>query len=444
MLGLVLASIAVAFLGKAAFADSRIDRERCGRMANASAQAECYRSLVERDHIGSKAEYERCLRITPPTGRANCFRALLREKVRDKAAAPPTPVAKPPPTPAEVSSPPAAAAAPPPAAAAVPPPPAPGSPGTVEETVYGFLEHRHLFREGDRKDLGYAVAIALATMLAVAAVVVFARKWMFLPHRTAEPDDERRWSLEVDDPTLRDAQGDLERPLAVEEQKAVRPLEIERNVSRESLLADALREEKAEAERKLVATSEALNQTKTALGQAQARLSEQLLEAKDFALRYERLKDIKATLEQSLAARTEALARVEASANDLRARLAEAENTRQETVSRLEASRAEAGDLHIKCARLQQTLDQVTKQSEEILGLLEASANDLRARLAEAENARQETVSRLEASRAEAGDLHIKCARLQETLDQVTKQSEEILALLNRTLKNPVGGSNFY
>ena len=118
LLGFVLVSIAVAFLGKAAFADSIVDRDHCDRMANAIAQAECYRSLVERDHIGSKAEYERCLGITPHTGRANCFRALLSEKVRDKAAHPPT-------RGAELS-----------------PPPASGSPGHVEETVYGFLEKR--------------------------------------------------------------------------------------------------------------------------------------------------------------------------------------------------------------------------------------------------------------------------------------------------------------
>ena len=204
-------------------------------------------------------------------------------------------------------------------------------------------------------DLGYVVAIALIAVMAVAAIVLFKLTGGIHSHRTTGTKDERvRW-MEVDDPTLRNAVADLEQRLAVQEQKVARPIEIEGNVLEKS------------------------TQTKIALIQAQARLSEQVLEAKDLAQRYETLKDIKAALEQSLAARTEALTRVEALANDLGARLAEAENAGQETASRLEVSRAEAGDLEIKCAKLQEALDQVVKQSEEKLALL----NEAKGRMTE-------------------------------------------------------------
>jgi DNA recombination protein RmuC len=216
---------------------------------------------------------------------------------------------------------------------------------------------------------------------------------------------ERLQQLETEATRLKGDKANLELRLAVEEQKASRLPEMERAIAERIKLAETLGEGKGTAERQLAVSSEALTRVEMALKEAKARLvtTEEALEI---------LRSEKAGLEEALAGRTEAVYRLEIFVEDLRGRLGASEQTREQTVTRLEIANTEKGDLQSEIAR---TTAVIIEKS--------TAADKLSAQPSHATEA-------LIAVQKEVGDLRSRLASVDETLEQERKQAGEKLALL--------------
>ena len=256
-----------------------------------------------------------------------------------------------------------------------------------------------------------ALAAAAASVALVAVVVVLVRRSVSAPNRMTDADEWIR-QLQAEVSSLREGKADLERRLAVEEQKALRIPELERALAERSEQIDALRDGKGAAERDLATATEALALTRKSLSQAEARTAALSAEIEAGSERYEMLRQEKSKLDETVAAKAEAVAGMEAAARELRQRLEAAEKARD--------------DVSVRNDKLKEEKAALEKLAAEKAAFLEeksAAADALRKDLERTAAARDDTSKEL-------GDLRSRHAKLQETLDQVTRQSDEKLALL--------------
>lgn len=249
----------------------------------------------------------------------------------------------------------------------------------------------------------FATAILMAVVVALLAGTLFRRA---APSGLdSSGSTERLQQLEAEATRLREDKADLERRLAVEEQKASRVPEIERAAADRTKLAETLGEGKATAERQLAVSSEALTHVEMALKDVKARLAiaEDALEV---------LRSEKAGLEEALASKTEALSRLEVSVEDVRGRLAASDQARERTATRLETANAEKSELQSEIAR-----------TTAILAEKSAAVDKLNEQLGDATEA-------FAAAQKEVGEQRSRVATLDETLEQERKQAGEKLVLL--------------
>lgn len=258
----------------------------------------------------------------------------------------------------------------------------------------------------------HIVLVAVAVAVSVAAILVLLVRRALSRAGSPRDVDERIQQLGADVFALRDAKADLERRLAVEEQKALRVPELERIAEARSQQIDALREGKAAAERELAASGEALAQARKSLSQMEARAAALADDIEAAGERHEMLRQEKSRLDESLAAKAETIAGMDAAARELRQRLEAAENARDDGLSRNDRLKEEKALLETQVAEKAAFLEEKA-----------AAVDALRKRL-------EDTIAALEAATKDRGDLRARNATLLETLEQVKKQSDEKLALL--------------
>ena len=268
-------------------------------------------------------------------------------------------------------------------------------------------------------ELAYALAVAAvaAVLAAILAALLVLRRISVPSGAGGDSDALVRLTEEVS--ALKDARSELERRLAVEEQKASRVAELEAALRERSAAADGLRDLKADAEKDAAAAREALEAAQAALAEMRSRIGELQGEARDRAVREDELTRGKADLESRLAAREEALARVEAATDDLRRRLVAA-------LESADAARALGDELRRERADLEGQL----AARAEALSRTEAVAADLRERLETERRSLTEARARIDAETKAHADLRIRHAALRETLDQERSQAAERLALM--------------
>ena len=305
--------------------------------------------------------------------------------------------------------------------------------------------------------LYYAVALALLAILAGLAVARFQRQTR-RAETTAREASEHAHQAEADIGSLRMAKFDMERRLAVEEQKAARIPELERALTAAAGRIDASRSEKVAAESETAVAREAVTRLEASLGDAKEHLAAAERARGDMLDQIEALKGERGQMEQSLAAKAEVVAQNEHAAAELRQRLGAMETARDQAAARLESAvqaktgleanlaraaaqiqeksrRVEAIAEELSQARaeaaarldsalqaksgLEATLAGVAAQIEEKSRRVEAIAEELRQARAEAE-----------AARSEIGDQRARLATLQEGLDQERKHGAEKLTLI--------------
>jgi DNA recombination protein RmuC len=254
--------------------------------------------------------------------------------------------------------------------------------------------------------LGIAVLVAA---LVASVVVLLVRR----PGSSgAGWDVSRIQLLEADLLALREAKADAERRLAVSEERASRVPTLEGTLAEKNVLIDQLRDGRASAERDLAAMTEAVKQTREALGRALARSSELDAQLKETSERADFVRNERFKLEEELS-KTEEAARHNAV-------------TLVELRQRLESAEKISADLQLRLGAIQEEKAALGRSGAESATLLNQKVEALERQHRELD----ETSTALRATRGELASLREAHVRLQETLDQEMRKSAEKLLLL--------------
>jgi DNA recombination protein RmuC len=247
--------------------------------------------------------------------------------------------------------------------------------------------------------------IAVVFLAAIVLLVVLAVRRPVQVAGDLGEAGERLREVEAEASALRQSKADLERGLAVEQQKSSRLIEVERDLGERTQHIEVLREDKAAAENELAAAKEALLRVEASRLEERARLTttEQSLEASRIGNR---------KVEEALARKTEAVDRVESAVGELRTRLAASEQARELVSTRLETAAQEKSELE---AGLSQNAAILAGKSETVANLNHELGK---------------TRVELDTAKNELSDRNSSLARLQETLEQERKNTGEKLDLL--------------
>jgi DNA recombination protein RmuC len=205
--------------------------------------------------------------------------------------------------------------------------------------------------------------------------------------------------------SLREEKADLQRRLAVAEERSSRLGEVERTL-------EALNAAKNSAEKQLATACEALARVEISLSETKTRLMQTEKSRDESLSRLEAVKTEKSKLEETLAARSEAINRMETTAEELRGRLKNATEAHEETLARLEAVAGEKSELASLLAQHAARLQSKSESLDQLSGQLD-----------------QAVAARVAAER-ETSELRSRVATIEEALGQERKQAEEKLALL--------------
>jgi DNA recombination protein RmuC len=258
----------------------------------------------------------------------------------------------------------------------------------------------------------YVVAIAvIAAVTAAILVALLVRRGSTIQPGSAETN-ERLTALEGDLLAARDAKADLERRLAVEEEKSSRIFGLEQALKQKTEQAETLGRAKADAETQLAAHKEGLTRVEAILKEARDRLAETERSREEIRQQLNTLKDEKGRLDEALAAKTEAVSRIEKASQELNGRLEEAGRLCTHLGERLETLGKERAALDSELAKKTALLTEKTDAAAKLDERLE------------------HTAQALQSAQRENTGFREQLAKLGETLEQERTLAGEKLKLL--------------
>jgi hypothetical protein len=169
-------------------------------------------------------------------------------------------------------------------------------------------------------ELIYALLAGLAAGFAIAIGAVLVTRG-FGTASVSMAAANRIQALEADFAALREDKADAERRLAAEERTAGRVASLDRELVERGVQVESLRNGKAVAETELAREKESAARTFDSLTRAEGRVAELEAVTHDSALRIEMLIGEKANAEESLAAKAASLQATQEQVEELRARL---------------------------------------------------------------------------------------------------------------------------
>ena len=252
-------------------------------------------------------------------------------------------------------------------------------------------------------------------LLAIFALVVISLLAILIRRQTSTADgaaEERLRQSEAATTALREEKSELQRRVAVEEQKSVRLAEVESLLGEQKKLTDVLSNARNTAEKQLATASEALSHIESSLAETRIRLASTEQARDEHLSRLDILKSEKSKIDEMLAVKTEAAARIEIAMGELRVRLLALEQIKEQTLARVETVTSEKSELESVVAQHAATL----LGKSEVIDKLSVKC--------------EQVGGELDAARQDASNLRSRIAALQETLEQERKQTEEKLSLL--------------
>jgi len=248
--------------------------------------------------------------------------------------------------------------------------------------------------------------------------------------RAVRESTEHSQQAESDISTLRVAKLEIERRLAVEEQKTVRIPELEKALTAAAGRIDQSRQAKAAVDSELAVAREAIARLEAAANEARERQASVERSRDDLAAQIDLLREHTNEMERAVAGRGEAVVQNEQAALDLRQRLAAAEAARDQAIARIDSAvQAKAG--------AEATLARAASQIQEKAQRVEALEEELRQARSDVET-RFDSLTQAKASleanaAAAAGQLQEKTQRvglLEDELRQQRNQSQSRLDAL--------------
>lgn len=258
----------------------------------------------------------------------------------------------------------------------------------------------------------YVVLVAIAAaVIAAVLVAVFVRRGA-IAWPGAGDGNEGLVNLEADLAAAREAKAEVERRLAVEEERSSRIPTLEHALAERTDQAETLVRAKATVEAQLATSTEGLVRVEATLEDVRTRLAHAEQSRDEIRGQLDKSKDEKSRIDETLAARVEAVGQMETVILDLRTRLETSGNSCTQLNVRIDALSHEKGELESQLAEKSALLSAKTEAAVRLGERLDQTALTL------------ESVQRAEA------ELRSRLSTLQETLDQERKQAEAKLALL--------------
>lgn len=227
---------------------------------------------------------------------------------------------------------------------------------------------------------------------------------------------EHSQQAESDIGTLRVAKLEVERRLAVEEQKTARIPELEKALTAAAGRIDQSRQAKAAVDSELAVARESIARLEAAASEARERLASAERGRDDLAAQADALREHMNEMERAVAGRSEAAQQNEQVALDLRQRLATAEAARDQALARIDSAvQAKAG--------AEATLARAASQIQEKAQRVEALEEELRQARADVEtrfDSLTQSRASLEANAAAAA------SQLQEKTQRIGVLEEEL------------------
>ncbi len=263
----------------------------------------------------------------------------------------------------------------------------------------------------------YVVALALLALLAGLLAARLQRQAR-LAAATAKEASEHAQQAEGDVTSIRMAKLEMERRLAVEEQKTARIPELEKALTAASGRIDKSHQARMAAESETAVAHEAVTRLEAGLADAKARQADADRTRAELRAQIDILKDQIGQMEQSQAAKAEAVTQNEQTAAELRQRLAAMETARDQANARVESATQAKTGIEATLARGAAQLQEKSQRVEALEEELRVARADLSARLDAAAIARAELEAGLARTSAQLAERAERVAALDEELRQ--------------------------
>src|SRR5689334_1246056 len=224
-------------------------------------------------------------------------------------------------------------------------------------------------RSGKRMpmDLQFIYVIALA-VLALLGGLLAAR--LLRQSRTAEDaakeSAEHSRVVQTDMTTLRLAKLDVERRLALEEQKSARIPELEKALTAAAGRIDQSRQAKAAVDSELAVARESVARLEAAGADAASRQAAAERARDDLAAQAEVMREHMNEMERTIAGRSEAAQQQEQAAGELRQRLSAAEAARDQALARIDSAVQAKAEAEATLARAASQIQEKTQRIESL------------------------------------------------------------------------------
>ena len=288
-------------------------------------------------------------------------------------------------------------------------------------------------------DLQFIYVTALA-VLALLGGLLAAR--LLRQSRTAEQSAkdtaEHSQQVQNDLTTLRVAKLEVERRLAVEEQKSARIPELEKALTAAAGHIDQSRQAKAAVDKELAVARESITRLEASATEAKGHQTAAERSRDDLAAQAEVLREHMNEMERTIAGRSEAATQQEQAAGDLRQRLSAAETARDQALARIDSAVQAKAGAEATLARAASQIQEKTQRIESLEAEVRQARGEIETRFESLALAKATLEANMTAAASQAQEKGERAAALEEELRQARGDIEtrfESLALAKATLE---------
>ncbi len=248
--------------------------------------------------------------------------------------------------------------------------------------------------------------------------------------RSAKESAEHSQQAEADIATMRVAKLEVERRLAVEEQKTARIPELEKALTAAAGRIDQMRQAKTAVDSELAVARESITRLEAAIEDSRNRLSTAERNRDDLAAQADLLREHMNEMERAMAGRSEAVQQGEQALSDLRQRLAATEAARDQAISRIDSAVQAKAGAEATLARAASQIQEKSQRVESLEEELRQARADIETRFENLAQAKAALEANLAASAGQVQEKAERAAALEDELRQQRNQNQSRLEAL--------------
>jgi DNA recombination protein RmuC len=248
--------------------------------------------------------------------------------------------------------------------------------------------------------------------------------------RSAKESAEHSQQAEADIATMRVAKLEVERRLAVEEQKTARIPELEKALTAAAGRIDQSRQAKSAVDSELAVARESITRLEAAIEDSRNRMTTAERNRGDLAAQADLLREHMTEMERAMAGRSEAVQQSEQALSELRQRLAATEAARDQAVSRIDSAVQAKAGAEATLARAASQIQEKSQRVESLEEELRQARADIETRFENLTQAKAALEANLAASAGQMQEKGERAAALEDELRQQRNQNQSRLEAL--------------